>query len=88
MERRRFEDLGIDVDGLNRQRRPLLKLCIDCTERRPHLAGGLGAALLDRFLTENWLAAAELPRTLRLTESGRDRLSQIFNLDSGLLAAA
>src|SRR5215468_4709177 len=40
-----FGNLGIDVEELRSSRRPLTRRCLDWSERRPHLAGGLGAAL-------------------------------------------
>ena len=40
-----FDAVGIDVAGVPRRTRPLLRPCLDWTERRHHLAGGLGAAL-------------------------------------------
>jgi DNA-binding transcriptional ArsR family regulator len=45
-----FRDLGIDLPALRAGRRPLARPCLDWSERRFHLAGALGAALLDRFL--------------------------------------
>ena len=45
-----FGRLGIDVGSLRRARRPLCRACLDWSERRTHLAGALGAALLDRLL--------------------------------------
>jgi DNA-binding transcriptional ArsR family regulator len=45
-----FRRLGVDVGSLRRARRPLCRPCLDWSERRTHLAGGLGAALLDRLL--------------------------------------
>ncbi|GLY13697.1 winged helix-turn-helix domain-containing protein [Kineosporia rhizophila] len=47
--------MEIDVSALGRQRRPLLKDCLDWTERRPHLAGALAAALLSAFTDRGWL---------------------------------
>ena len=48
--RRAFGMLGIDLDGLPATRRQLALRCLDWTERRPHLAGTLGAAIASRFL--------------------------------------
>jgi DNA-binding transcriptional ArsR family regulator len=42
--------LGIDVAALRGKRRPLCRGCLDWSERRMHLAGAFGAALLDRLL--------------------------------------
>jgi DNA-binding transcriptional ArsR family regulator len=52
--RRFFGRLGIDVATLPRTRRPLCRACLDWSERRPHLAGALGAALLDHIYKERW----------------------------------
>lgn len=43
--------LGIDLEALATRRRPLCIACLDWSERRTHLAGAIGAALLDRLLT-------------------------------------
>jgi DNA-binding transcriptional ArsR family regulator len=49
-----MRDFGIDLDALKRERRPLCKSCLDWSQRRSHLAGGLGAALLERFYVLKW----------------------------------
>jgi DNA-binding transcriptional ArsR family regulator len=41
--------IGIDLDALRKKRRPLCRACLDWTERRTHLAGALGAAILERL---------------------------------------
>src|ERR1043165_2591608 len=47
-------DLGIDLEEASASRRPLCKSCLDWSQRRTHLAGALGAALLDRIYALNW----------------------------------
>lgn len=49
-----FTRLGVDVDALSRTRRPLARTCLDWSERRPHLAGALGAAILQRMFALRW----------------------------------
>ena len=49
-----FETLGIDVSALEHQRRVLCRPCLDWSERRHHLAGSLGAAILDRVFALRW----------------------------------
>ncbi|WP_018182616.1 ArsR/SmtB family transcription factor [Kaistia granuli] len=49
-----FVDFGIDMDRLEQARRPVCKTCLDWSERRSHLGGALGAALLDRVLERGW----------------------------------
>jgi len=49
-----FEEFGVDIDALERERRPLCLACLDWSARRPHLAGALGAAVLSRVLALGW----------------------------------
>jgi DNA-binding transcriptional ArsR family regulator len=65
-----FADLEIDLDALRRTRRTFARRCLDWTERKPHLAGALGAALLTRMLSSGWLARRRGTRALRVTERG------------------
>jgi hypothetical protein len=52
----RFRALGVDVDAAARQRRVFCRPCLDWGERRDHLAGALGAALLQRLYELRWAA--------------------------------
>jgi DNA-binding transcriptional ArsR family regulator len=72
-------DLGVDVDDLARQRRPLLRTCLDWTERRPHLAGAVGAAVCTRFTDEGWVERGT-SRTVRVTDSGSRALRRLLGL--------
>jgi DNA-binding transcriptional ArsR family regulator len=63
--------LGIGMEALERSRRNLARKCLDWTERRPHVGGALGAALMEHFLCEGWLARNRGSRALRVTEKGR-----------------
>src|SRR6267142_730033 len=76
-----LRDLGIDLAALESARRPLFRCCTDWTERRPHVAGALGAALLARYKDERWVVAVEDSRKLVLTPAGKSAFSRLFNLD-------
>ncbi len=52
---RLITDLGLDLDRLRSGRRVFARSCLDWTERRPHLAGALPAAVTATFLTRGWL---------------------------------
>jgi len=82
---RRLQSLGIDTETLRAGRRPLARACMDWTERRDHLAGGLGAALLSHFRTQQWLTPRNAPRTLRLTTTGRRALATHFDINVSTL---
>ena len=64
------EAFGVDIGALP-GRRPLVRPCTDWTERRPHVAGALGAALLDSMLSRGWLARRPDGRALNVTAAGR-----------------
>lgn len=80
-----FTSLGIDLDAARVQRRRFACACLDWSERRPHLAGALGAALLKAFLKRRWLDRDLDSRALRLTASGKRELSVRFGIPSEVL---
>jgi len=59
-------DLGIDLDKLRSGRRVFARSCLDWTQRRPHLAGALPAAVTSTFLARGWLERST-GRGLRVT---------------------
>jgi DNA-binding transcriptional ArsR family regulator len=82
-------ELGVDVPALRSARRPLIRTCLDWTERRSHLAGGVGAALRLSFLAHGWIEPGNLPRAITLTDSGRHELPAVLGLPQlDLLPAA
>ncbi|ALE55535.1 helix-turn-helix transcriptional regulator [Paraburkholderia sp. SIMBA_055] len=66
----RFADWGIDVSAQRSRRRRFACTCPDWSERRPHLGGALGAALLDSWAARGWVERTERPRILRITPAG------------------
>jgi DNA-binding transcriptional ArsR family regulator len=78
--RRGFERFGVDVAALEHGRRPLLRSCIDWTERREHLGGALGAALANQLLERDWLRRQRGVRTLLVTTAGREGLRDALGL--------
>lgn len=66
--------LNIDAGCLEASRRILARSCIDWTQRRPHLAGALPAALTARFLELGWLSRGQ-GRGLRITQDYDQRLA-------------
>jgi DNA-binding transcriptional ArsR family regulator len=74
------ETLQISADQLAHPRRPLCKTCLDWSERRHHLAGTLGAALLNRFTELKWAARDEAPgsRVVNFTRQGEKRFAALF----------
>lgn len=70
--------IGIDLDALTASRRPLCRACLDWSERRNHLAGGLGAALLTRFLDRNWMRREPSSRIVHISPKGDAELRKLF----------
>jgi DNA-binding transcriptional ArsR family regulator len=65
--------LGLDaISGTGR--RPVVRGCLDWTERRPHIAGRLGAHLLDTLLERGWIERARGDRSITVTAAGRAAL--------------
>jgi DNA-binding transcriptional ArsR family regulator len=68
---------GIDLAALRAGRRRLTRPCADWTERRPHLAGSLGAAVATEFLAQRWIER-DRPRAIRITRAGRAALTEVW----------
>lgn len=77
--KRFFNDFGIDLDVAH-SKRPLCRTCLDWSERRPHIAGRLGAALLNTVLHRGWAARVPETRALRLTRAGESGFARAFRL--------
>jgi DNA-binding transcriptional ArsR family regulator/predicted transcriptional regulator len=75
-----FRDFGIDPAAPLAGRRPLLRPCLDWTERRHHLAGSLASSLFDFLLQEGWLLRKKDSRGLEITPQGLDGFQKHFGL--------
>jgi len=66
-----FERMGIDVAATRALRRRFATACLDWSERRDHLAGALGAALLGLALKRKWIVRDLDTRIVTITPAGR-----------------
>src|SRR5438105_2658227 len=73
-----FEALGIDLEAVRTLRRRFACGCLDWSERRFHVGGALGAALLKIVLKKNWAAQDLDSRALRVTPLGRREMLSRF----------
>jgi len=73
-------NLGIDVSDLQQQRRVLVRPCLDWSERRYHIAGALGASLLDMMLQSGWIRRTKHSRAIVITGKGQQEIYKYFNL--------
>ena len=86
---RAFAALGIDVDAARSRRRRFAYPCLDWSERRPHLGGAMGAALLDLALKRGWVLRDPDGRALSISRAGRRELEARFGLrESGFALRA
>ena len=75
-----FQDLGIDVEEIRRLRRRFAYACLDWSERRPHLGGALGAALLKVALKRKWVIQDLDSRALEITNLGSREMLTRFGI--------
>jgi len=76
-----FGGLGIDVASVSRQRRGFARPCLDWSERRPHLAGALGAAIGSRCLETGWIERQRDSRAVIITAAGRRGFRDSFGIE-------
>lgn len=74
--------LDVDVDAARAIRRRFACACLDWSERRPHLAGALGAALLEVSLKRKWFERDLDSRVLGITRTGRRAFRERFGIEA------
>jgi len=72
--------MGINAADLKAQRRSTARMCMDWSEGQPHVAGALGAALLDLFNERRWIARIPETRAVRVTPAGRIGIRDHFGI--------
>lgn len=75
-----FAEFEIRQDDFTNIRRPLTRQCLDWSERRPHLAGQLGAAFLEKMLQKRWFKKVQFSRELVVTAKGREELYNLLGI--------
>lgn len=74
--------LGIDLPAARAMRRQFARQCLDFTERMPHVAGSIGAALCTNMFDLGWVVRrTPAGRALRITDEGARGLADIFDID-------
>jgi DNA-binding transcriptional ArsR family regulator len=77
--RRFFAKAGFNVDELEGGRRPLCQPCLDWSERRSHLSGTLGAAILKYIVARGWADREAKSRVVRFSAAGEQKLKAWFS---------
>jgi DNA-binding transcriptional ArsR family regulator len=75
-----FEALGIEIEATRALRRRFACACLDWSERRPHIGGALGAALLKTALKKKWVSQDLDSRALAVTAFGKREMQNRFGL--------
>jgi DNA-binding transcriptional ArsR family regulator len=75
-----FAQLGIDLSETRALRRHFACPCVDWSERRPHLGGALGAAVLNLALKRRWVIQDLDSRALQITGGGKRELQTRFGV--------
>ncbi len=83
-----FSRLGVALDDGKRMGRVFCRPCLDWSERRPHIAGSVGARLCERYLEKGWVRRMASSRALEITGKGRQGFAEWFGIDLSHAGAA
>jgi DNA-binding transcriptional ArsR family regulator len=72
---------GVSLADLRPTKRVFCRPCLDWSERRPHIAGKVGARLCERLLTLGWVRRRVNTRSLEITPPGREGFAARFGID-------
>jgi DNA-binding transcriptional ArsR family regulator len=75
-----FAEIGVETATVKSARRSFARKCLDWTERRPHLAGALGAAFCARLIALGWVARRPKTRAMRITQRGEHEFYKRFGI--------
>lgn len=84
---RLIAELGIDSHAVRSQKRPPCRVCMDWSERRHHLAGAVGAALLARVIELGWAVRDKSSRAIHFRPNGERAFRSYFRLNGELREA-
>lgn len=74
------KNLQIDLEALNEKKSPLCRECLDWSERRSHIAGSLGRALLSRFEELSWATRNQKTRVVSFSNEGVQEFERLFSV--------
>ena len=77
-----FTEFGIELPTLRSAHRHFCRLCLDWTERRPHIAGAVGAAITKRYFDLGWMERMKRSHAVIVTPLGRRGLQKTFGIDA------
>lgn len=74
----KVQTFGVDIEELEHGARPLCRACLDWSVRRHHIAGALGAAILDEIFERGWVTQKRGSRVLEFNRVGEAGLRRVF----------
>jgi DNA-binding transcriptional ArsR family regulator len=77
-----FTAFGIELPARRSTRRHVCRLCLDWTERRPHIAGAVGAAITTRYFDLGWMERMNRSHAVIVTPLGRRGFRETFGIDA------
>ena len=80
--RRFLTGFGIELPPPRSTGRRFCRLCLDWTERRPHLAGAVGTALTKRYFDLGWIGRTKRSHAVIVTPLGRRGFRETFGIDA------
>jgi DNA-binding transcriptional ArsR family regulator len=80
--RRFFARFGVELPSTRSTRRRACRLCLDWTERRPHIAGAVGAAIARRYFDLGWMERMKRSQAVIVTPLGRRGFRETFGIDT------
>jgi len=76
-----FSEFGLELTELQKRRRYFAKACLDWSERKYHLAGSLGNAILEKMLELDWVRRTKNSRAIVITSVGQNGLRDKFGIE-------
>jgi DNA-binding transcriptional ArsR family regulator len=76
-----LEAFGVDLPALAARRRAFCRPCLDWSERRPHLAGAVGAGIMSRCFELGWTRRDSRSRAVTITPDGQLGFRRVFGLN-------
>jgi len=75
-----FDGMDISIPKLKESKRAFARKCLDWSERRPHVAGAVGAALADKFFELKWLQRVKNSRIVSITPLGQKKIYEALGV--------
>lgn len=77
------DGLGVEMAQIRRGKRAFCRPCLDWSERKPHLAGAVGAAIAERCFASGWIARERYGRVVAVSAPGHEALRATFGFELG-----